>query len=94
MSAADPLPEGVTPAPPLPEGHTSETMPDGPPVAATTGGVTEVVGLNGKPAKAPSGVWFAQTDGNGSLVTDADGRPVRVRSPHRPPLTPPTTLGR
>lgn len=49
---------------------------------------TEVVGLNGQPAKVPTGVWYAATDGSGNLETDGDGRPVRVRSPHRPPQVP------
>lgn len=94
VSAADqPLPAGVAPAPPLPEGHTSEALPVTPAADGPTK-VSEVVGLAGKPAKAPSGVWFAATDGNGHLLTDDDGRPVRVRSPHRPPRTPPTALGR
>lgn len=84
------LPEGVTPAPPLPEGHASEALE----AAPTPDAITEVVGISGKPAKVPSGLWFAQTDGTGGLARDADGRPIRVRSPHRPPRTPPTALGR
>lgn len=52
----------------------------------TSGG--EVVGLGGQPAKAPSGVWFAQVEPDGSLSRDPQGRPVRVRSPHRPPRRP------
>lgn len=50
--------------------------------------VTGVLGLGGDTIAVPSGVWFAETDGNGGLLRDAGGNVVRTRSPHRPPRSP------
>ena len=50
--------------------------------------VTGVLGLGGEAIAVPSGVWFAETDGQGNLLRDGDGNVVRTRSPHRPPRSP------
>lgn len=82
--------EGPQDGPEVPRIDVGTLEPVEPVTPAATAAVEgpEVVGLNGRPAQVPTGVWYAATDGQGGLLTDEDGRPVRVRSPHRPPAAP------
>lgn len=51
-----------------------------------------VLGLGGDPINTPTGIWYAAVDDRGQLLTDADGRVVRVRPPVQEPRTPLTQL--
>ena len=51
-----------------------------------------MLGLGGDPIDTPTGVWYAAVDDRGELLTDADGRVVRVRPPSSRPRTPLTQL--